>query len=88
MRFDRITPAERDYLRALAELGEGIHRSGNVAHIIGKTTYQLAPVRDALIRKGMIYSPAHGDIAFTVPLFDQFMRRTMMPASKPNRSRR
>lgn len=88
VRFDRITPAERDYLRALAELGEGVHRSGNVAQLIGKTTHQLAPVRDALIRKGMIYSPGYGDIAFTVPLFDQFMRRTMVPPSKPKRSRR
>ena len=48
-----------------------------MADLVGKTTAQLGPVRDNLIRKGMIYSPAHGDIAFTVPLFDQFMKRTM-----------
>ena len=54
----------------------------------GKATQQLGPVRDALIRKGMIYSPAHGDIAFTVPLFDQFMKRTMPMRSASKRRRR
>ena len=88
VRFDRVTPAEREYMRALAELGKGIHRSGEVAKLIGKTTYQLGPVRDALVRKGMVYSPAHGDIAFTVPLFDQFMRRTLDLPTKPKRPRR
>jgi hypothetical protein len=88
VRFDRVTPAEREYLRALAELGEGPHRSGEVAELIGKTTHQLGPVRDSLIRKGMIYSPAHGDIAFTVPLFDQFMKRAMRTPAKRKRSRR
>jgi hypothetical protein len=88
VRFDRVTPGEREYMRALAELGEGVHRSGEVAELIGKTTNQLGPVRDTLIRKGMIYSPAHGDIAFTVPLFDQFMKRTMRMPSKAKRSRR
>jgi hypothetical protein len=75
-------------MRALAELGEGVHRSGEVAQLMGKTTYQLGPVRDALVRKGMVYSPAHGDIAFTVPLFDQFMRRTLKLPPKEKKSRR
>ena len=89
VRFDRVTPAEGEYMRALADLGEGVHRSSKVAALIGKTTQQLGPVRDALIRKGMIYSPAHGDIAFTVPLFDQFMKRTMpMRSASKRRSRR
>jgi type II secretory pathway predicted ATPase ExeA len=88
VRFDRVTPAEREYMRALAELGEGVHRSAEVAELIGKTTNQLGPVRDALVRKGMVYSPAHGDIAFTVPLFDQFMRRTLKLPTKPQRRRR
>jgi type II secretory pathway predicted ATPase ExeA len=88
VRFDRVTPTEREYMRALAELGEGVHRSGEVAELIGKTTYQLGPVRDALVRKGMVYSPAHGDIAFTVPLFDQFMRRTLNVPAKAKRPRR
>jgi hypothetical protein len=83
-----VTPGEREYLRALAELGEGAHRSGEVADLIGKTTNQLGPVRDTLVRKGMIYSPAHGDIAFTVPLFDQFMKRTMaLPVRRKRRPR-
>ncbi len=55
---------------------------------VGKTTNQLGPVRDTLIRKGMIYSPAHGDIAFTVPLFDQFMKRTMSMPATTKRARR
>jgi len=87
VRFDRVTPGEREYMRALAELGEGVHRSGEVADLIGKTTNQLGPVRDALIRKGMVYSPAHGDIAFTVPLFDQFMKRTMPMPTNSKRPR-
>jgi hypothetical protein len=64
-------------IRALADLGEGVHRSGHVAERVGRSTHQLAPVRDTLIRKDMIYSPAYGDIAFTVSLFGQFMKRTM-----------
>jgi len=88
VRFDRVTPAEREYMRALAELGECVHRSAEVAELIGKTTNQLGPVRDALVRKGMVYSPAHGDIAFTVPLFDQFMRRTLKLPTKPQKRRR
>lgn len=85
VRFDRVTQAEREYMRALAELGEGEHRSGQVAELIGKTTQQLGTVRDILIRKGMIYSPAHGQIAFTVPLFDQFMKRTLPMPRKGKR---
>jgi AAA ATPase domain len=87
VRFNRVTPSEREYMRALAELGEGVHRSGEVAKFVGRRTSQLASVRDALIRKGMIYSPAHGDIAFTVPLFDQFMKRTLPVTRKGRRSR-
>jgi hypothetical protein len=77
VRFDRLTPREKNYLRAMAELGEGPHRSGDVAKHLGKKSSDLGPLRDGLIGKGMIYAPAHGDIAFTVPLFDQFMRRIM-----------
>jgi len=86
VRFDRVTPTEREYLRALAQFGEGVHRSAEVAELVGKSTNQLGPVRDSLIRKGMIYSPAHGDIAFTVPLFEQFMLRTMPLPAKPKRA--
>jgi hypothetical protein len=88
VRFDRVTPAEREYMRALAELGEGSQRTAKVAELIGKATSQLGTVRDSLIRKGMVYSPAHGDIAFTVPLFDQFMKRALAAPTKVTRSRR
>lgn len=77
VRFDRLTPSEKVYLRAMAELGEGPHRSGDVAEVLSKSVNQLAPARSKLIQKGMIYSPTHGETAFTVPLFDSFMRRIM-----------
>jgi type II secretory pathway predicted ATPase ExeA len=77
VRFDRLTPREKDYMRALAELGPGAHRSGDIADHVGMKVQSIAPLRSGLIRKGMIYSPAHGDTAFTVPLFDEFMLRTM-----------
>jgi hypothetical protein len=79
VRFDRLTPAEKRYLRAMAELGPGSHRSGDVAATLGKAVNSVGPTRSALIAKGMIYSPAHGDTAFTVPLFDGFMKRTLPP---------
>ena len=77
VRFDRLTPSEKRYLRAMAELGPGSHRSGNIADRLGRRVTAVAPVRSTLIAKGMIYSPAHGDTAFTVPLFDGFMKRTI-----------
>jgi hypothetical protein len=77
VRFDRLTPAEKVYLRAMAELGAGPHRSGDVADALGRKVSALAPTRSQLIVKGMIYSPSHGDTAFTVPLFDEFIRRIM-----------
>ncbi len=75
VRFDRLTPTQKRYMRAMAELGPGPHRSGDIAHILNRQVTSVAPVRNALISKGMIYSPAHGDTAFTVPLFDDFMKR-------------
>jgi hypothetical protein len=75
VRFDRLTPAEKKYLRAMAEIGGGPHRSGDIADVHNKKVTTLAPVRAQLIAKGMIWSPNHGDTAFTVPLFDSFMRR-------------
>lgn len=77
VRLDRMTPTERRYMRALAELGPGPHRSGDIAKVYGAHVTSVAPLRSGLIAKGMIYSPAHGDTAFTVPLFDEFMRREM-----------
>jgi hypothetical protein len=77
VRFDRLTPAEKKYLRAMAQLGPGPHRSGDIAAGLGRNVTSLAPIRNQLISKGMIWSPTHGDTAFTVPLFDEFMRRIM-----------
>ena len=77
VRFDRLTPSEKNFLRAMAELGPGDHRTGDVAQALGVKVTSLGPVRAKLIKKGMIYSPAHGDLAFTVPLFDEFMVRAM-----------
>ena len=75
VRFDRLTPLEKRYLRAMAELGAGPHRSGEIAKLLGREVTSLAPTRSQLISKGMVWSPSHGDTAFTVPLFDEFMRR-------------
>lgn len=77
VRFDRLTSVEKKYLRAMAEIGPGPHRSGDIAGQLGRKVTALGPTRNQLISKGMIYSPGHGDTAFTVPLFDEFMRRIM-----------
>ena len=77
VRFDRLTPGEKLFLRAMAGLGSGAHRSSDIADALGVKINSLGPRRANLIRKGMIYSPAHGDMAFTVPLFDEFMLRAM-----------
>jgi hypothetical protein len=77
VRFDRLTPGERRYLRAMADLGAGPHRSGDISEHLERKVTAVAPTRNALIAKGMIYSPAHGDTAFTVPLFEGFLKRTM-----------
>ncbi len=77
VRFDRLTPGEKRYLRAMAELGPGPHRSGDIAAALEKKVTALGPTRNKLIAKGMIWSPNHGDTAFTVPLFDEFMHRVM-----------
>lgn len=88
VRFDRLTPREREYLRALAELGSGSHRSGEIANILKVDVSKLGPIRDGLIKKGMIYSPSYGETAFTVPLFDQFMIRVMADRPKPWRGKK
>jgi hypothetical protein len=77
VRFDRLTSLEKRYLRAMAELGPGPHRSGDVALQLGRGVTSLAPTRGQLVAKGMVWSPSHGDTAFTVPLFDDFMKRIM-----------
>lgn len=77
VRFDRLTPLEKRYLRAMAELGPGPHRSGDIAEQLKRDVTALGPTRNQLIGKGMIWSPSHGDTSFTVPLFDEFMHRIM-----------
>jgi len=77
VRFDRLTPVEKKYLRAMAQIGPGPNRSGDIAEQLGRKVTALGPTRNQLISKGMVYSPGHGDTAFTVPLFDEFMRRIM-----------
>ena len=77
VRFDRLTPSEKKYLRAMADLGPGPHRSGDIAERLDRNVRSVAPTRNNLIKSGMIWSPNHGDTAFTVPLFDEFMRRIM-----------
>lgn len=77
VRFDRMTVAEKIFLRAMADLGAGPHRSGDIAARLGRTSQSLGPIRSSLINKGMIWSPNHGDTAFTVPMFDQYMKRIM-----------
>lgn len=77
VRFDRLTPTEKRYLRAMADLGPGPHRSGDIAEKLNRSVASLGPTRAKIIAKGMIWSPTHGDTAFTVPLFDKFMKRIM-----------
>lgn len=87
VRFDRLTPREQDYLRAMAELGPGPHRSGAIADVLGRAVESIGPLRSGLIRKGMVWSPAHGETAFTVPLFDEFMRRAIPAWASPAKRR-
>jgi len=77
VRFDRLTPSEKNFLRAMAELGPGLCRMGDIGSLLKLKATSLSPVRSRLIKKGMIYSPAYGDLAFTVPLFNEFMIRAM-----------
>lgn len=84
VRFDRLTPTEKTYLRAMAELGAGPHRSGDIADQLARSVQSLGPIRSSLISKGMIWSPTHGDTAFTVPLFDEFMKRIIPQWSQPS----
>lgn len=77
VRLERVTDYEQRYLRGMAELVQGPYKSGDVASVFGKRNSAFGPARDSLIKKGMIYSPKHGYIDFTVPLFDEFMRRAI-----------
>ncbi len=77
VRFDQLTLKQKLYLRAMAELGSEPVMSGQIAEVLGKKVTSLGPIRNQLINKGLIYSQSYGEIAFTVPLFDAFMRRMM-----------
>jgi hypothetical protein len=77
VRLDRVTPAERTYLRAMAELGPGPYRSGDIAKRLGRPVTKVSQMRQDLIDKGMIWAPKHGETAFTVPLFDEYLRRVL-----------
>jgi hypothetical protein len=88
VRFDRLTPREKDYLRAMAELDPASLRAGEIADRLGIKAASVAPLRSGLIGKGMIYSPQHGETAFTVPLFDDFLRRIMPGWRSPYQARR
>ena len=77
VRFDRVTPREKRFLRAMAELGKGPYNTGDIATVLGVSINTIAPPRASLIQKGMVYSPAYGKLDFTVPLFDAFMLRMM-----------
>jgi hypothetical protein len=77
-RIDKTTDTERDYLKAMAALGgPGPYKSGAVSRKMGRTTTQTGPVRDSLIKRGLCYAPRHGELAFTVPMFDGFVRRAL-----------
>ena len=77
VRFDRLTPSEKRYLRAMAEIGATSQRSGDISSLLKREVQSVAPVRASLIAKGMIYSPSHGENSFTVPLFDGYLKRVM-----------
>lgn len=76
VRLDRLSPKEKEYVLAMAQIGDGPYKSGEVAQRLDERVQALGPRRASIIRKGMIYSPAHGDIDFTVPMFADFLRRT------------
>lgn len=77
VRFDRLTPLQQKYLRAMAELGPGPHKTGDIASVLGVLPSAVATTRQQLIKDGMIWSLRHGETAFTVPMFDAFMKRQM-----------
>jgi hypothetical protein len=75
VRFEKATDREREYMAAMADLGEGPHRTSRVAERLGRSQPYTSPQRDSLIKKGLIYSPDRGQVDFTVPKFSPFMRR-------------
>lgn len=85
VRFEKATPAERRYMAAMANLGDGPYRTGDIARRLGSGVSSTSVHRDALIKKGLIFSPDHGEVDFTAPHFSPFMRRRYpLEASRPN----
>jgi len=78
VRYDRLTPKEREYVLAMAELGDGPYKSSDIADQLGESVNTLGPRRAKIIHKGMIYSPEHGDVDFTVPMFASYLRRNFL----------
>jgi hypothetical protein len=76
-RIEQLSPAQKRYMRAMAELGEGPQRTGDIAKVLGRSSSGVASIRDHLMAKGVLYSPGHGLTEFTVPMFDDFLRRTI-----------
>ena len=87
VRLDRTTDLERAYLRALAELGPDPQATGDVAALLDRTSQQCGPTRGRLIDKGLLYTPSFGYAAFTVPKFDQFLKRALPLHVPPKRAR-
>jgi AAA ATPase domain len=75
MRFEKATQAERRYMAAMADLGDGPYRTGDVANRLERAASSMSVHRESLIRKGLIFSPGLGTVDFTVPHFAPFMRR-------------
>jgi tetratricopeptide (TPR) repeat protein len=88
VRLARLTDREKAYARAMAELGPEPANSTAVADLLGLSATQSAPIREILIKKGMAYSPERGLIGFTVPKFDEYMRRAMPAAPKPAKAKK
>ena len=88
VRFDRLTTLQQKYLRAMAELGAGPHQTGDISATLGVDAQAVATVRQQLINKGMVWSQRHGETAFTVPLFNEFMKRQMPRLEKHAPKRR
>jgi hypothetical protein len=82
VRIDRATPAEKRYLAAMASLGPGPYKTSKIAGALGRSVTTVAPIRSRLIGKGHIYAPSHALTDFTVPMFDDYMRRNFPHAAK------
>lgn len=89
VRIDRTTAAERSYVVAMAHLGRGPYKTGEIAAAIGRQSTTVAPLRGHLINKGLVFGPSYGMTDFTVPQFDDFLRRNFpAPPSLVKQKRR